>query len=291
MTSCLLSLKNISYHINGKPILKNISFEVQRGEVVAIIGQNGSRKSTLLGITLDDFKATDGIIDYFNCKENIFSNLGVVYENQTLFPFLKVDEIIRYFSSIYKLKKEEVAPYLELFGLLPIQNQIINSLSQGEKMKLFILLAIIHKPILLVMDEPFANIDPTIITTIMRCIRSTCETVLFSTNDWNLAQVSDKIALLYNGFLICPILSAREYIDLLPLKRKWVLPNTSVMRELVASAEFFEHDNQLTVFSNDQGLLNKITSATNNYSLLDADIKDVYLYLISTKANQSKPIQ
>jgi ABC-2 type transport system ATP-binding protein len=280
----LISINNVSVKASQKEILKNISFNIDKGEVLSILGPNGSGKSTLIGIMLEDFNSNTGSVEYFPSKKEVFGSIGIVYDNQLIFPFLKIKEFIDYFASIYNIDAKAYNTYIDIFGLRKILTSLIKNLSQGERTKLAILLAIFHNPALLVLDEPFSGIDPTIIEKIWNSIRRNRNTIAFTSHDWEMAaKVSDKVIFLYEGTMVCPAFDPKKFKEKLPSDKIIVLPYSPIVEENLNGFSYYVHNNSLVIFNSDKKVLNKVRGLTRNFSILDATLKDVYFYLTYRK--------
>jgi ABC-type multidrug transport system ATPase subunit len=280
----LITVDRVSYEVKGKTILKDITLEIPKGKIISILGNNGSGKSTLLGILLDDFKPSEGSVIYHPGKQQVLSDVGVLYSNQLLFPLLTVKEIIQYFSSIYKLEDKDYSHIIDLFDLRKLESRQIKALSEGERMKLSVLLAVFHRPSLLVMDEPFAGVDPTITDTVWKVIQEYGMTILLTSHNWEIAnKVSDTIAFLHEGELVCPAFTSEEYNKLLPAERKVVLSDTDGVPDLISAKDYYAHDGFINVFLRNNDLLQEIQKVTYNYSILDTTLKDAYLFSVNKK--------
>jgi len=280
----LLSINNVSVKASKKEILKNISFDLVKGEVLSILGPNGSGKSTLIGIMLEDFNPNIGSVEYFPSKKEVFGSIGIVYDNQLIFPFLKMKEFIDYFASIYKIDANICNTYIDIFGLRKVLSSLVKNLSQGERTKLAILIAIFHNPALLVLDEPFSGIDPTIIERIWNSIRRNCNTIAFTSHDWEMAaKVSDKVIFLFEGSMVCPAFDPKNFKEKLPSDKIIVLPFSTFVEENLNGFSYYVHNNTLVIFNSDKKVLNKVRSLTTNFSILDSSLKDVYFYLTYKK--------
>lgn len=280
----LLSINNVSVKASKKEILKNISFDLAKGEVLSILGPNGSGKSTLIGIVLEDFNSNIGSVEYFPSKKEVFGSIGIVYDNQLIFPFLKIKEFIDYFASIYNIDAKVYDPYIDIFGLRKILSSLIKNLSQGERTKLAILIAIFHKPEFLVLDEPFSGIDPTIIEKIWNSIRRNSNTIVFTSHDWDMAaKVSDKVIFLFEGTIVCPAFDPKNFKEKLPSDKIIVLPYSPVFEENLNGFSYYVHNNAFVIFNSDKKVLSKVRGLTTNFSILDSSLKDVYFYLTYKK--------
>lgn len=278
-----IQVSNISYKVNSKVILNNINLTVDTGESFALLGENGSGKSTLIDIMLDDIKPTSGSVRLFSTK-NKFDRVGVLYDHLPLFMMLKVSESINYFASIYNLSYKTIREkYFDVFEIYKIQNQLIKELSQGEKKRVGILLAVMHNPRLLVLDEPFANLDPTIINRIWKVIANGYRTIFFTTHDWKEAEKqADKIGFIYNGEIIHEPQSPEEILSTLPAHKKINLEYFDGIIEKLKDYHYYIHDELITIFFDEKSnLLKTISDFTNNFSVKDVGLEDAYLFHIN----------
>jgi ABC-type multidrug transport system ATPase subunit len=182
------------------------------------------------------------------------------------------------------LKKNEVPlKYLKNFGLDSLLDSYIKDLSQGEKKKVGLFLSIIHNPILLILDEPFSNIDPTVIDTIWSILKGNNRTIIFTTHNWKeVERIATQIAFIYEGNIIDYPKTINEIINGIPNKRKIVTDFNENLIDRLIGYQFYINDNLIHVFypENSQ-LLHIVHEYSNNFSFQDTDIKDAYLYKIS----------
>lgn len=154
----MLSVQNLSFRYDAysKYILEDISFEVEKGEYVSVVGENGSGKSTLVRLLLGLLKPTTGEV------QQRASSIGYVPQkkiNLTHFP-LTVFELLDSYRRVLKLKdRNTVYNMLEEVGLLGFEKKLAGELSGGQLQKLYIARALINKPELLILDEPSTGID------------------------------------------------------------------------------------------------------------------------------------
>ena len=219
----IIQVSNITYRVKQKNILTDISFHIQQGDYFALLGENGSGKSTLIDILLDDLKPSSGNLSFFKKSKKDFRKIGVVYDQLPLFPMLKVDEVINYFCTIYRLKNKDVKEqYYDIFNLRKIKNSFIRELSQGEKKKVGLVLSILKPSELLVLDEPFANLDPTTQIRLKQIIKNLTEnkevTVLVSSHDLtHVTEVCERIVVLDKGMVVKDIERSEETLKELEL--------------------------------------------------------------------------
>ena len=152
----ILEVKNIVKSFGKKEVLRDVSLTIEAGTLTGITGENGSGKSTLLKIIAGEWKANKGSI-------NINSDCGYCPQKIQLFPTLTVEEHFQYFGSAYGLDKRtlksRIEPLLDHFKFDHYRSEYIYKLSGGTQQKLNLVLALLHEPKLLILDEPYNGFD------------------------------------------------------------------------------------------------------------------------------------
>lgn len=208
--SCLLKLEQISKQYDNKVVLDNISLEINKGEIVSLLGQSGSGKTTLLNIILGLTKMDKGRIIFDNedltnvkMKDRGFN---IVFQDYALFPHLNAYENI-----VYGLKnkrglvtEEELKEYINFLELKPHLNKKISELSGGQKQRVALARTLVMKPKLLLLDEPLSALDGVIKESIKERIKSIAKefqlTTIIVTHDPEEAlTLSDKILIINQG--------------------------------------------------------------------------------------------
>jgi len=152
----IFKASHIAKSFGKKKVLIDVSFEIMAGSLRGIVGENGSGKSTLLKIIVGQWKASFG---------NILINgkIGYCPQKALLFPQLTVDEHFKYFSTAYGISKKVFSNQREAllahFNFKKYQNEKVANLSGGTQQKLNLSIAILHKPDLLILDEPYNGFD------------------------------------------------------------------------------------------------------------------------------------
>jgi zinc transport system ATP-binding protein len=163
----VLEIENICFNYGSEKVLKDISFEVKKGEYVAIVGDNGSGKSTLIKLILGLDKPLSGSIKIFQKKLSSFKNwykIGYIPQ-QAMQAFsdspISVYEFILFaFDKKSELNfKERLEEISQLLNIKNILYKPLKSLSGGQKQKVFIARSLINKPQILILDEPVAAVD------------------------------------------------------------------------------------------------------------------------------------
>jgi iron(III) transport system ATP-binding protein len=208
--SCLLKLEKISKQYDNKIVLDNISLEINKGEIVSLLGQSGSGKTTLLNIILGLTKMDKGRIIFDNedltnvkMKDRGFN---IVFQDYALFPHLNA-----YDNIVYGLKnkrglvtEEELKEYINFLELKPHLNKKISELSGGQKQRVALARTLVMKPKLLLLDEPLSALDGVIKESIKERIKSIAKefqlTTIIVTHDPEEAlTLSDKILIINQG--------------------------------------------------------------------------------------------
>ncbi|MDA1649012.1 MULTISPECIES: ABC transporter ATP-binding protein [unclassified Bacillus cereus group] len=160
-----LEIKNVTKSFKGKTAVNNFSMELQAGECVGLIGPNGAGKSTLIKVISDIIHPTAGEV-LLNGKKisKMKSEIGYLPQYPNFFHWMTARETLTFMGQLSGLKKEELSKLipkiLEKVGLKGEENAKVSTFSGGMKQRLGIAQALLHKPSLIVMDEPVSALDP-----------------------------------------------------------------------------------------------------------------------------------
>lgn len=210
----MLELINFSKSYGNKLAVDNLSFKVENGDICAFVGPNGAGKTTTLksicGIL--DFEEGDILIDGVSIKTNPIlckKKLAYLPDNPDLYEFLKGIDYLNFICDIYNVGEERrdlIKKYGDLFELTGFLGNTINTYSHGMKQKLAIISALIHKPKLLLLDEPFVGLDPVSshnLKEIMKELTKDGVAILFSTHVLEVAEkLCNKVAVIKKGKLV-----------------------------------------------------------------------------------------
>ncbi|MBJ8060055.1 ABC transporter ATP-binding protein [Bacillus cereus] len=160
-----LEIKNVTKSFNGKIAVNNFSMELQAGECVGLIGPNGAGKSTLIKVISDITNPTAGEVLLNGIKiSKMKSEIGYLPQYPNFFHWMTARETLTFMGQLSGLKKEELSKsipkMLEKVGLKEEENAKVSTFSGGMKQRLGIAQALLHKPSLIVMDEPVSALDP-----------------------------------------------------------------------------------------------------------------------------------
>jgi ABC-2 type transport system ATP-binding protein len=208
----MLSVRNLRKEFETVVAVDGISFEVHQRGIFGFLGPNGAGKTTTLRTVLNIIKPNSGEI-LFDGKpfvNEIWNHIGYLPEERGLYRKSKVINTITYFASLKGMNevsaKKEANYWLERFSLKDRANAKIEELSKGNQQKIQFIISIVHRPSLLIMDEPFAGLDPVnqiLLKDILMEVRKNGTAVIFSTHQMEQAEkMCDEILLINKGKMV-----------------------------------------------------------------------------------------
>jgi iron(III) transport system ATP-binding protein len=213
----LLCIKNLSFSYLTKPVLNNISFKAERGEVISILGENGSGKSTLLKLIGGCLQPAQGevILDHKKIKGPEEKLIPGHEEIKIVFQDFNLAKNLSVYENIYSLlppvaeekKIKRTDRILRRFKLLRLAEKKVEELSGGEKQRVSVARAFATGPAVLLLDEPFSNVDIVIKEDLKRLVFAAVKkekiTAIFVTHDREDAlKYSDKLLILRKGRIV-----------------------------------------------------------------------------------------
>jgi ABC-2 type transport system ATP-binding protein len=206
----VLHVGHLTKTFDSRNILEEISFSVNKGEVFGLLGPNGAGKTTLIRTILDIFRPDAGTISLFGSafSDEIKDAIGYLPEEGSLDKEIPVAECIRYFAELKHVDaiERKIDEWLERLDLTEYRNKKIQELSKGMHRRLQFILAVIHKPDLLILDEPFSGLDPLNIKTlkdILLGLRDNGTTLIMSTHQMDeVERMCDRILMLNDGKMV-----------------------------------------------------------------------------------------
>ncbi len=209
-----LNIQNLSkVYDNGKQALQDVSLNVPDGAFFALLGPNGAGKSTLINILADTVRASSGSVQLLGhdlLMERAWGkrHLGVVPQEIAFDPFFSPREILHFTRGMYGQARDEtwVDDLLERLELAEHANKITRQLSGGMKRRLLVAQALVHRPKVVILDEPTAGVDVELrkrLWTFIRELNAEGTTVLLTTHYLEEAQeLCDQVAIINQGRLI-----------------------------------------------------------------------------------------
>lgn len=188
-----LSVKDLSKCYSKHKVLDNVSLEIQPGELVALVGPNGSGKTTFLNAIANVINMDSGTVEILgkpNTDVSIYHKYSYMIDNTVLYGYLTGLDHLKFVCETRKLKKESIRNAVETVGIQAFITKKVKEYSLGMKQQLLFAMAIINEPEFLVLDEPFNGLDPTTIIKVRKILMELREkgtTVFLSSH--NLAEV------------------------------------------------------------------------------------------------------
>jgi len=211
----IIVVQNLKKFFGEVKAVNDISFNVHKGEVFGLLGPNGAGKTTTIKLLLGLLEPNEGEMSIFGLNPEreevkIKRRIGYVSEEPLIFKSLTPKDLFNFIASIRRLDEttttERAREYLESFDALEYYDQLIATLSHGNKQKLQIIAAILHDPDLLILDEPIAGLDAKSVKVMKEILDLHLEnggSVLFSTHIMEIAQeLCHRIAIINKGKIV-----------------------------------------------------------------------------------------
>ena len=205
----MLEVSNLSKSFDNAQALDQVSFKVVPGEVFALLGPNGAGKTTMMRLIMHILKPDEGEILYKNevrakLRRNLF---GYLPEERGLYQRAKVLELLVYIGMLNRLSHHraeiEAIRYLDKLGLVDYTQKKVCELSKGMQQKIQFILAMLHNPDILILDEPFAGLDPVnqmVLRDIVSENKNEGKIIILSTHQMSEVEImADHILLLNQG--------------------------------------------------------------------------------------------
>jgi ABC-2 type transport system ATP-binding protein len=211
-TKSAVKLENVSKSFGAIEAVKNLNLQIDAGTVFGFLGPNGSGKSTTMKMIMGLLQSDSGNLNVYGINVvrdpwEVKKIVGYVPESPRLYEFLTGLEYLDFIADVYGLdsttKKTRIDEYLDAFDLENREHEMISGYSHGMKQKIAIIAALLHKPKLLILDEPLGGLDPKsarIVKDLIHKLANDGVTTIMSTHVLEIADaVCDKIAIMYNG--------------------------------------------------------------------------------------------
>lgn len=205
----MLEVSRLSKSFLEKQAVDELSFSIQPGESLGLIGQNGAGKTTTFRMLLGLMERTDGTIEWQGKKAHHLplEQVGYLPEERGLFAEEQVEQQLLFLAGLKNMNKKEaktsMAYWLEVFELEKEKKQKLNTLSKGNQQKIQLIAALVHRPDFLILDEPFSGLDPVntdILKEAIQNLRRDGVTIIFSSHRMeHVEEICDKLVMLKSG--------------------------------------------------------------------------------------------
>lgn len=212
----MLKIENLTKHYPGSTKgVTDLSLHVEKGDLYAFIGHNGAGKTTTLKAIagIHTFEKGEIYVDGVSLRENPMAckeRLAYIPDNPDLYEYLTGIQYLNFIADVYKIPSNEreslIADYADRLEITSALGDLISGYSHGMKQKLAILSALIHKPRLMILDEPFVGLDPKAAAVVKSLMHELCQSggaVFFSTHVLEVAEkLCNKVAIIKDGKLV-----------------------------------------------------------------------------------------
>ena len=215
MDSVMVEVKDLTMRYGERSALTGIGFQIDRGELFGLLGPNGAGKTTLISILSTLLKPSSGQVkigslDVLRQAKKIKHLIGTVPQEIALYPTLSARENLSFYGRMYGLHglqfRKRIDVLLEMIGLTDRRHERVQKFSGGMKRRLNLAVGLIHKPKLLLLDEPMVGVDPQSRNHILESIKtlkSEGTTMIYTTHYMEEAeQLCDRVAILDEGKLV-----------------------------------------------------------------------------------------
>ena len=212
----MINILNVSKTFKTTEALKNVSFEVNDGEIVGLLGENGAGKSTLLRIISTMLSPTSGNVIINNHSilddpQNVRKNIGILFGSEVgLYERLTARENLEYFAKLNGMPDSEITErvnhLVEKFSFADYADKQVGTFSKGMKQKVAVARSIVHNPSVMLFDEPDSGLDfkaAKIIFDFMELCREEGKSIIFSSHSMeNIKNYSDRMVVIHKGTVV-----------------------------------------------------------------------------------------
>lgn len=205
----IVEVNNLNKSYGKHKVLNDLSFKIEKPQVLALIGPNGSGKSTLMNCMMNLISFDSGKIEILgksNKDYEIFREVSFLKDNRILYPYLTGFDHLKYICDIQKIPQKRIDQVIELADIGSFYKKIVSSYSLGMKQRLLLAMALCNNPKLILMDEPLNGLDTDSIFKFRDLIKNLGEnntTILISSHSLNeLDYITNDILFLKDGSVI-----------------------------------------------------------------------------------------
>ena len=287
----IITIKDLQKKYKDVIAVDNVTLEIEEGEIFGLLGPNGAGKTTTIRSMLGLIDIDNGEINIFGKKFNndvieTKKRMGYVPQDLAFYEELNAIDNVRYWGKIYGLSGDElnkaVEEALNATGLWDRRKGKSKTFSGGMKRRLNIACAIVHKPEILIMDEPTVGVDPQSRNSILECIRELNKkgaTIIYTSHYMEeIEAICNRVAILDNGKVVC-CGKLNEVIDEHCSEHILVIPTADLGEENIKKLEADDMVESVTVSGDYTNILyadyNDVVSIIEKLKKLNVDLKDM----------------
>lgn len=303
----MLKVSNLRKEYDAVVAVDGVSLEVQRGELFGLLGPNGAGKTTTIRTVLNIIQPDSGSITFDGkpFTPAMWNIIGYLPEERGLYRKSKIINTILYFASLKGVPEKEAKPlayqWMERFGLKDSGNRKIEELSKGNQQKIQLIISILHRPQLLILDEPFSGLDPVnqiLLKDILLELRKQNVAIVFSTHQMEqVEKMCDNICLINKGK---PVLSG----TLSDVKKKYGTNSIKLEYEgdgtflkslpFVRRADVYQNyaELELTDIQKSGEILSKLDNRLNlrKFEVVEPSLNSIFINVVGVPAEAEKPV-
>lgn len=279
----MLSVKNIKKSYGNVLAVDDLSFDVKKGEIFALLGSNGAGKTTTFRIILSLLEQDKGSVTLNNEKIDykVMEKIGFVTEERSLLTKLTVKEQIIFYGRLKGMSEKDILDRLDIllkkFDILDYKNRKIKELSKGNQQKIQFISAVINDPIMLILDEPFTGLDPINVKMMKDYIYELKEKgciIIFSSHQMeHIEEFCEKLILLVKGKVVLS-----GYLK--DIKKEYGKKNIVIEGENIDIKKINKVEGVIEVNKNGNNLIIKIDEANKNI------INDIFEIIKNSKISK-----
>ncbi len=289
----MLTVNHLSKSFGKVQAVKNVSFNVRKGSTFAFLGTNGSGKSTVIHMMIDLLKPDTGVI---SIRDNVL--LGVVFQSHRLDEELSIETNLMIRAKLYGMSttnaKKNIKQLLELTNLFSIRHRLYGNCSGGEKRKTDIIRALIHRPDMLILDEPTTGLDAEsrkeVWTLLQRLQREQGLTIFLTTHYIEEAAHVDYVVMMHEGEI--KVEGTPDELRNRYAKTTLILDvnNSEEVKQVLQDQVYEINENKvyINIESNKEAIpiLRKVEKNIINFSIKEANLERVFLQITDQIKNE-----
>ena len=298
MTSnAVLECKNVWKKIGHHVIIKDLSFSLREGDILGFIGKNGAGKTTSIKLLLGLQSLTGGsvIIEGYDLKKNFskaIANVGAIIETPDLYMYLTGYENLKISAKLYKVDEERIKEVVKIVGLEKSIHEKVRKYSLGMRQRLGIAISILHKPRILILDEPMNGLDPEGMKDLKELLISLSQkekmAIMISSHILSeLESFCTRICILSEGTIIKD--ETTEQIKMVTDKMTYIIELDNISLDKILKDYKIIDNNHIRIISTKENLNNIIKSLIlNNISIYEIKKELISLEDIFLKISEAK---